>query len=98
MFIIINHRGALDNENTLQNFDHRSINNTASHNLESQKVADSIPDEVIAFFSWPNPSSFTMALVLTEPLTQMSTRNLLRGKGQPEHKADNRTAVCELIV
>jgi hypothetical protein len=42
----------------------------------SRKVADSIPDEVIGFFSWPNLSSRTMALRSTQPLTEMSTRNL----------------------
>jgi hypothetical protein len=45
----------------------------------SRKVADSIPDEVIGFFIWPNPSSRTMALRSTEPLTEMSTRNLSEG-------------------
>jgi hypothetical protein len=46
----IDHWGALDNENTMQIFEHQSINITTSHNLESQKVAGSIPDEVIGFF------------------------------------------------
>jgi hypothetical protein len=40
----------------------------------------------------------TMALGSTQPLTEMSTRNLPGGKGQPVHKADNRTAICEPIV
>jgi hypothetical protein len=35
-----------------------------------KKVAGSIPDEVIEFFSWPNPSSRTMALGSTQPLTE----------------------------
>jgi hypothetical protein len=39
----------------------------------------SIPDEVIGFVNWPNPSSRTMALGLTQPLTEMSTRNLPGG-------------------
>jgi hypothetical protein len=52
---------------------------------DSQKVlypswlthyAVSIPDEVIWFFNWPNPSSRTMTLGSTQPLTEMSTRNL----------------------
>jgi hypothetical protein len=62
----------------------------------SRKVADSIPDEVIGFFIWPNHSSRTMALESTQPL--MSTRNLGGGKGQLERKADNLTAICEPIV
>jgi hypothetical protein len=35
----------------------------------SRKVAGSIPNEVIGFLSWPNPSSHTIALGLTQPLT-----------------------------
>jgi hypothetical protein len=55
------------------------------------------PDEVV-FFSWPNPSSRSMAPGSTQPLTEMSTRNLPAGKGRPAHKADNLTAICEPIV
>jgi hypothetical protein len=36
-----------------------------------------------------------MALWTTQPLTQMSTRDLPGRKGQPEHKANNLTAICE---
>jgi hypothetical protein len=39
-----------------------------------------------------------MALGLTQPLTEMSTRNLPGGKGRPERKPDNLTAICEPIV
>jgi hypothetical protein len=46
----------------------------------------------------PNPSSRTMALGSTQPLTEMSTRDLPRGKGRPTRKADNLTAICEPIV
>jgi hypothetical protein len=42
----------------------------------NRKVANSFPDNVIAFFNSPNPSSRTMALGPTQPLTEMSTRNL----------------------
>jgi hypothetical protein len=34
----------------------------------------------------------------TQPLTEMSTRNLPGGKGRPAHKADNLTAICEPFV
>jgi hypothetical protein len=54
----------------------------------SRKVAGSIPN-VIGFFSWPNRSSRIMALWSTEPLTEMSTRNIPGGKGRPARKADN---------
>jgi hypothetical protein len=41
-----------------------------------------------------------MALGSTQPLTEMSTRNLLvggGGKGLPARKADNLAAICEII-
>jgi hypothetical protein len=38
-----------------------------------------------------------MALGLTQPVTNMSTRNLPGDKGQPARKADNVTTICELI-
>jgi hypothetical protein len=53
----------------------------------SRKVAGLIPDEVIGFFTWSNPTSGTMGLGSTQALTEMSTRNLPGGKGQLEHKA-----------
>jgi hypothetical protein len=34
----------------------------------------------------------------TQPLTEMSTRNLPEVKGRPAHEADNLTAICEQIV
>jgi hypothetical protein len=34
---------------------------------------------------------------LTQPLTEMCTRNLPGDKGWPVHMADNLTAICELI-
>jgi hypothetical protein len=37
-----------------------------------------------------------LALGSTQPLTEMSTRNLPGGKGRPARKADNLTAICEL--
>jgi hypothetical protein len=39
-----------------------------------------------------------VALGSTQPLTEMSTRNLPAGKGLLARKADNLTAICELIV
>jgi hypothetical protein len=45
----------------------------------NRKVAGSIPDVVIGFFNLPNPSSRTMALGFTQPLTEMSTRKLPGG-------------------
>jgi hypothetical protein len=54
-----------------------------------------VPDEV-DFFNLPNTSSRTMALGSTQPLTEMSTRNL--GKGRPARKTYNLTAICEPTV
>jgi hypothetical protein len=49
-------------------------------------------------FNLPNSFSRTMALGSTQPLTEMSTRNLPGGKGLPACKADNLTAICEPTV
>jgi hypothetical protein len=52
------------------------------------------------FFNWPNPSSRTMTLRPTQPLTEMSARNL-PGEGRkvrPARKADNLTTLCEPTV
>jgi hypothetical protein len=58
---------------------------------------NSIPDEVIGFFNLPNPSSRTMILGSTQPLTEMSTGNLPGVKERPVRRADNLTAICEPI-
>jgi hypothetical protein len=52
-----------------------------------------VPDEV-DFFNLPNPSSRTMALGSTQPLTEMSTRKLPRGKKRPARRADKLAAIC----
>jgi len=43
---------------------------------KSEGVVGSIPDGVIGVFHWRNPSGHTMALGLTQPLTEMSTSNI----------------------
>jgi hypothetical protein len=68
------------------------------HSTTSWKVAGSIHDEVMGVFNLYNPSSRTMTLGSTQPLTEMSMRNLPGGKGQPARKADNITTICEPIV
>jgi hypothetical protein len=45
----------------------------------NQKVAGSIPDGVMVFFIDINPCDRTMALGSTQPLTEMSTRNISWG-------------------
>jgi hypothetical protein len=62
--------------------------------LQAGRSRDRIPDEV-DFFNLPNPSSRTMALGSTQP---MSTRNIPGGERRPARKADNLTAICEPIV
>ena len=51
------------------------------HCTTSRKVAGSIPDGVTGIFHCHNPSGRTMALGSTQPLTEMSTRNVSWGKG-----------------
>ena len=51
------------------------------HCATSRKVAGSIPDGDIGVFHSQNPSGRSMALVLTQPLKEMSTRNMSRGVG-----------------
>jgi hypothetical protein len=60
----------------------------------SRNVAGLNTDEANGFFNWPNPSSRTMGLVSTRPLTEMSTRNRPGGKRQPAREADNLTTIC----
>jgi hypothetical protein len=68
------------------------------HCTTNRKVSGLIPDELIGFFSLPNPSSRNMALGLTQPLREMSTRNLPEHKGRPSRKANKFTAICEPTV
>jgi hypothetical protein len=46
------------------------------HYATRLEVVDSIPDEDNGFVNWLNPSSRTMALGSTQPLIEMSTRNV----------------------
>jgi hypothetical protein len=49
------------------------------HCATNRQVAGSILDGVSGFFHWHNPSGRTMALGLTQSLTEMSTRNISWG-------------------
>jgi hypothetical protein len=63
--------------------------------LQTGRSPVQVPDKV----DFINPSNRTMALGSTQPLTEMSTRNLPGGgKKRPARGADNLTAICELIV
>jgi hypothetical protein len=66
--------------------------------LQARKSRFRFPMKSLDIFNWPDPSSRNMFLGSTQPLTEMSTRNLPWGKGRSERKADNLTALCEPIV
>jgi hypothetical protein len=62
--------------------------------LQAARWSVRVPDEV-NFFNLPNPFSRIMALGSTQPLTEMSTRNLPRGKKRPARRAENLAAIYE---
>jgi hypothetical protein len=64
--------------------------------LQAGRSRDRIPMGSVS--NLPNPSSRIMALGSTQPLTEMSTRNIPGGKTRPTRRADNLTAICEPIV
>ena len=54
--------------------------NWLRHCATSRKVACSIPDGVVGIFHWHNPSGRSKALGLTQPLIEMSAKNIYWGK------------------
>jgi hypothetical protein len=62
--------------------------------LQAGRSPVRVPDEV-DFFNLPNPSSHIMALGSTQPLTEMSTKDLPGGKKRPARRADNFAAIYE---
>jgi hypothetical protein len=62
--------------------------------LQAGRSPVRVPDEV-DFYNLPNPSSRIMAMGSTQPLTEMSTRNLPGGKKRLARRADNLAAICE---
>jgi hypothetical protein len=64
----------------------------------NHKLVDSIIDYVILFFNPRNSSSRNMALGLTPPVTETSTRNFPVAKPLPARKTDNLTTICERVV
>jgi hypothetical protein len=58
----------------------------------------SIPDMAIAVINLPIPSSDIVALQSTQPLTEMSIRNLPVVKELPVRKANKQTTVTESSV
>ena len=67
------------------------------HCATSRKVAGSISDCVIGIFHLHNTSGRAMVLGLTQPLTEISTRNVSWGPRRPVRRADNPTIfMCRL--
>ena len=62
-----------------ENLRGRRCRSWLSHCATSRKVAGSIPVCVIRIFHSHNPSGRTMTLGMTQPLTEMSTRNISWG-------------------
>jgi hypothetical protein len=62
--------------------------------LQAGRSPVRVRDEV-DFINLPNPSSRTMALGSTQPLTEMSIRNFPGGKKRPAPRADNLAAIYE---
>jgi hypothetical protein len=60
--------------------------------LQAGRSPVRVPDEV-DFFNLPNPSSCTMDLGSTQPLTKMSTRNVSGGRKRPARSPDNLAAI-----
>jgi hypothetical protein len=71
--------------------------------LQTGRSRDRVPMRWI-LSNLPNPSSRTMALGSTQPLTEMTTRNIKKkkkagGKGrQPSRRDDNVAAICYPFV
>jgi hypothetical protein len=61
--------------------------------LQAGRSPVRVPHEMYFFFNLPDPSSRTMALVSTQPTTEMSTTNLPGGKKRPGRRADNLAAI-----
>jgi hypothetical protein len=66
--------------------------------LQAERSRVRCPMRSLDFFNLLNSSSRALALRSTQPLTEMSTRNLPGGEGRSARKADNLTAICEPIV
>jgi hypothetical protein len=61
-------------------------------------MASSITDEVTGFLQFTTSFQPHDNHGLTQPIPEMSTSNLPEGKDRSARKADNLTAITELIV
>jgi hypothetical protein len=64
--------------------------------LQARRSPVRVPD--VGSFNLPNPSSRTMALGSTQPLTEISIMNFPGGKKRPARRAGNLAAIYELNV
>jgi hypothetical protein len=86
-------------ENSFMHFSPgRARDRSLRHVSARRKVTRSILDEITSFFNCANLCSCTVALGSTQPLTEMSIRNLPEVNGRPVRKADNLTVISEPIV
>jgi len=66
--------------------------------ISSRKIVGSISDGFIEILHWYIPWGRTMALGLTLPLIEMSTRNISWGKRRPVCRTDNLTTFrCRML-
>jgi hypothetical protein len=66
-------------EHQKENITHIQLKSVGAVVAQLVQVAGSIPDDAIGFFHWHNPIGRTMVLGSTQPLTEMSTRNISWG-------------------
>jgi hypothetical protein len=66
--------------------------------LQARRSRVRFPMASLDFFNLPNPSSHTVDMGSTQPLTEMSVGNIPGGKARPVRKTDMLTAICEPIV
>jgi hypothetical protein len=67
--------------------------------LQAGRSRDRVRMRIFFFSNLPVPSSRTMYLGSTQPLTEMTTRNVSGGGiGRPARRADNLAVVCVPIV
>jgi hypothetical protein len=58
--------------------------------LQAGRYRVRVPLRSLNFFNLPNPTSHTVNLGYTQPLTE----DLSKGKARPAHNADNLPAIC----
>jgi hypothetical protein len=69
--------------------------------LQAGMLRVRFPMRSLDFFfqlAYNNPSSRSVALESTQPLTEMSIKNFPGGEWRPARMADNLSAICEPIV